>query len=96
MQKILAVLKTILAKLYIPCGIPANLQMHIIMGFVVAILIGLIAHSAVVGLVVAALAGIGKEVYDHFYVVGDPFNKDALLYTVCGGIVGSMIVYLIV
>ena len=53
-----------LGKLYIPCGIPADKQMHFLSGAILATAILLVTGSPSVSFVSVSLVACLKEVYD--------------------------------
>lgn len=63
---------------------------HLIAGFVIALVFGLI--NPTLGIIAASLAGVGKEVYDKYYKKSTPDPLDALA-TIVGGIIGLVIAY---
>ncbi len=65
---------------------------HLIAGFVIALVFGLI--NPTLGIIAASLAGVGKEVYDKYYKKSSPDPLDALA-TIVGGIIGLVICLLI-
>lgn len=65
---------------------------HLIAGFVIALVFGLI--NPTLGIIAASLAGVGKEVYDKYYKKSTPDPLDALA-TIVGGIIGLVICLLI-
>ena len=82
-----------LGKLYIPCGIPADKQMHFLSGAILGIILTpfIGAYSIVVVAVIAAL----KEIYD----ARQPDKHTADIWdwvaTTLGGVVGFVITSLI-
>lgn len=93
MEKLIAKVNTLLGKLYIPCRVPADKQMHIVAGFIIAAVI-----TPLIGLysiAVVAVIATAKELYDDM-------NKDIhtpdiwdLVVTVAGGILGFVLVNLL-
>jgi hypothetical protein len=93
MEALIAKVNAVLAKLYIPCKVPADKQMHFIGGLVIAALftpfIG--AYSIVVVAIIALL----KEIYDYLHKdIHTPDFWDWVA-TVLGGLVGFVIVALL-
>ena len=93
MEALIAKVNAFLAKLYIPCKVPADKQMHFIGGLVIAALftpfIG--AYSIAVVAIVALL----KEIYDYLHKdIHTPDFWDWVA-TVLGGLVGFVIVALL-
>lgn len=66
---------------------------HLIAGFVIALVFGLI--NPTLGIIAASLAGVGKEVYDKYYKKSSPDPLDALA-TIVGGVIGLVICLLII
>ena len=92
-EKLISKVNTLLGKLYIPCGVPADKQMHFISGLIIAAaltpFIGI--YSTVLVAVVAAL----KEVYDAFNkTIHTPDTWDFVV-TVLGGALGFVLVNLL-
>jgi hypothetical protein len=93
MEALIAKVNAVLAKLYIPCKVPADKQMHFIGGLVIAALftpfIG--AYSILVVAIIALL----KEIYDYLHKeIHTPDFWDWIA-TVLGGLVGFVIVALL-
>ena len=93
MEALIAKVNAFLVKLYIPCKVPADKQMHFICGLVIAALftpfIG--AYSIVVVAIIALL----KEIYDYLHKdIHTPDFWDWVA-TVLGGLVGFVIVALL-
>jgi hypothetical protein len=93
MEALIAKVNLVLAKLYIPCRVPADKQMHFIGGLVIAALftpfIG--AYSITVVAIVALL----KEIYDYLHKdIHTPDFWDWVA-TMLGGILGFVISALI-
>jgi hypothetical protein len=93
MEKLIAKVNTLLGKLYIPCGIPADKQMHFISGLIIAAIL-----TPVIGgysIAVVAVIATAKELYDDM-------NKDIhtpdiwdLVVTVAGGMLGFVLINLL-
>jgi hypothetical protein len=93
MEALIAKVNSVLAKLYIPCRVPADKQMHFIGGLVIAALftpfIG--AYSITVVAIVALL----KEIYDYLHKdIHTPDFWDWVA-TVLGGILGFVLTSLL-
>jgi hypothetical protein len=92
MEALIAKVNAFLAKLYIPCKVPADKQAHFLCGLVIAALLTPLigAYSIVVVAIVALL----KEIYD--YLHKDIHTPDFLdwVATVLGGLVGFVVVAL--
>lgn len=67
--------------------------LHFNAGLAIAIVFG-VFFGAVVGLLLAVVAGIGKEVYDYYTEKGTPEIAD-VMYTWFGGAVGFIITLLL-
>ena len=94
MEALIAKVNAVLAKLYIPCKVPADKQMHFICGLVIAALLTPLigAYSIVVVAIIALL----KEIYDYLHKeIHTPDFWDWVA-TVLGGLVGFVIVALLV
>jgi hypothetical protein len=93
MEALIAKVNAFLAKLYVPCKVPADKQMHFLCGLVIAALLTpfIGAYSILVVAVIAAL----KEIYDARHP--DKHTADMLdwVATVLGGLVGFVIVALL-
>jgi hypothetical protein len=93
MENLIAKVNAFLAKLYIPCKVPADKQMHFIGGLVIAALLTpfIGAYSIVVVAVIAAL----KEIYDALHP--DKHTADFLdwVATSLGGVLGMLIITLL-
>jgi hypothetical protein len=93
MEKLIAKVNALLGKLYIPCRVPADKQMHFISGLIIAIALApIIGFYAVTAVAIIALV---KEVYD--YCNADKHTADLWdwVATVLGGLVGFVIIALI-
>jgi hypothetical protein len=93
MENLIAKVNAVLAKLYVPCKVPADKQMHFICGLVIAALLTpfIGAYSILVVAVIAAL----KEIYDYLHKdIHTPDFWDWVA-TVIGGVVGFVIVALL-
>ena len=93
MEKLLTFMNTWLGKLYIPCGIPADKQMHFLCGLVIAAL--LTPFIGAYSIVVVAIIALLKEIYD--YLHKDIHTPDVWdwVATTLGGLVGFVIVALL-
>jgi hypothetical protein len=93
MENLIAKVNAFLSKLYVPCKVPADKQMHFIGGLVIAALITpfIGVHSILVVAVVALL----KEIYDHLHKdIHTPDFWDWVA-TVIGGVVGFVVLALL-
>jgi hypothetical protein len=93
MEALIAKVNAFLAKLYIPCKLPADKQMHFIGGLVIAALLTpfIGAYSIVVVAVIAAL----KEIYDARHPDKHTADFWDWVATVLGGVVGFVVVALV-
>jgi hypothetical protein len=93
MEALIAKVNAFLAKLYIPCKVPADKQMHFIGGLVIAALLTpfIGAYSIVVVAVIAAL----KEIYDARHPDKHTADFWDWVATVLGGVVGFVVVALV-
>ena len=93
MEALIAKVNAFLAKLYIPCKVPADKQMHFICGLVIAAL--LTPFIGAYSIVVVAIIALLKEIYD--YLHKDIHTPDLWdwVATVLGGLVGFVIVALL-
>ena len=93
MEALIAKVNAFLAKLYIPCKVPADKQMHFICGLVIAAL--LTPFIGAYSIVVVAIVALLKEVYDYLHKeIHTPDFWDWIA-TVLGGLVGFVIVALL-
>ena len=93
MEALIAKVNAFLAKLYIPCKVPADKQMHFLCGLVIAAL--LTPFIGAYSIVVVAIIALLKEIYD--YLHKDIHTPDFLdwVATVLGGLVGFVVVALL-
>ena len=93
MEALIAKVNAVLAKLYIPCKIPADKQIHFICGLVIAAL--LTPFIGAYSIVVVAIIALLKEIYDYLHKdIHTPDFWDWVA-TVLGGLVGFVIVALL-
>jgi len=93
MEALIAKVNAFLAKLYIPCKVPADKQMHFICGLVIAVL--LTPFIGAYSIVVVAIVALLKEIYDYLHKdIHTPDFWDWVA-TVLGGLVGFVIVALL-
>jgi hypothetical protein len=93
MEALIAKVNAFLAKLYIPCKVPADKQMHFICGLVIAAL--LTPFIGAYSIVVVAIVALLKEIYDYLHKdIHTPDFWDWVA-TVIGGLVGFVIVALL-
>ena len=93
MEALIAKVNAVLAKLYIPCKVPADKQMHFIGGLVIAALLTpfIGAYSILVVAVIAAL----KEIYDARHPDKHTADIWDWVATTLGGLVGFVTVSLL-
>jgi hypothetical protein len=93
MEALIAKVNAFLAKLYIPCKVPADKQMHFIGGLVIAAL--LTPFIGAYSIVVVAIIALLKEIYDYLHKdIHTPDFWDWVA-TVLGGLVGFVVVALL-
>ena len=93
MEALIAKINAFLAKLYIPCKVPADKQMHFLCGLVIAAL--LTPFIGAYSVVVVAIIALLKEIYDYLHKdIHTPDFWDWVA-TVLGGLVGFVIVALL-
>jgi hypothetical protein len=93
MEALIAKVNAFLAKLYFPCKVPADKQMHFIGGLVIAAL--LTPFIGAYSIVVVAIVALLKEIYDYLHKdIHTPDFWDWVA-TVLGGLVGFVIVALV-
>ena len=94
MEALIVKVNAFLAKLYIPCKVPADKQMHFICGLVIAVLLTpfIGAYSILVVAVIAAL----KEIYDALHPDKHTADIWDWVATSLGGVLGyTLISYII-
>jgi hypothetical protein len=93
MEALIAKVNAVLAKLYIPCKVPADKQMHFICGLVIAAL--LTPFIGAYSIVVVAIIALLKEIYDYLHKdIHTPDFWDWVATTL-GGVVGFVVVALL-
>jgi hypothetical protein len=93
MEALIAKVNAFLAKLYIPCKVPADKQMHFIGGLVIAAL--LTPFIGAYSIVVVAIIALLKEIYDYLHKdIHTPDFWDWVATTL-GGVLGMVIVSLL-
>jgi hypothetical protein len=93
MEALIAKVNAVLAKLYIPCKVPADKQAHFICGLVIAAL--LTPFIGAYSIVVVAIIALLKEIYDYLHKdIHTPDFYDWVATTL-GGLVGFVIVALL-
>ena len=95
MEKLLTFMNTWLGKLYIPCGIPADKQMHFLSGFVGGAAMMWLTDITIISIAAVAVVAYLKEQYDARHP--DKHTADGLdfLATTIGGAVGVLLVTLL-
>ncbi len=93
MENLIAKVNALLGKLYIPCKVPADKQMHFICGLVIAALFT--PFIGAYSIAVVAIVALAKEIYDYLHKdIHTPDFWDWVA-TVLGGLVGFVIVALL-
>lgn len=93
MEALIAKVNAFLAKLYIPCKVPADKQMHFLCGLVIAAL--LTPFIGAYSIVVVAIIALLKEIYDYLHKdIHTPDFWDWVA-TVLGGLVGFVVIALV-
>ncbi len=93
MEALIAKVNAFLAKLYIPCKVPADKQMHFLCGLVIAAL--LTPFIGAYTIVVVAIIALLKEIYDYLHKdIHTPDFWDWVA-TVLGGLVGFVVIALV-
>ena len=90
MEALIAKVNALLAKLYIPCKVPADKQAHFLCGLVIAAL--LTPFIGAYSIVVVAIIALLKEIYD--YLHKDIHTPDVWdwVATTLGGAAGVLLV----
>ena len=92
MEKLLTFMNTWLGKLYIPCGIPADKQQHLLSGAILGILFASVFGW--ISILVVAIIACLKEIYDYEHKsIHTPDFWDWVATTL-GGVLGTVIVSL--
>ena len=93
MEKLLTFINYWLGKLYIPCGIPADKQMHFLSGAILGILFASVFGW--ISILIVAIIACLKEIYDYEHKsIHTPDFYDWVATTL-GGVLGTVIVLLI-
>jgi len=93
MEKLIAKVNALLGKLYIPCSIPADKQMHFISGLIIAaVLTPFIGWYSVL---VVSLIATAKELYDDMNKAIHTADVWDLLVTIAGGVLGFALINLL-
>ena len=95
MEKLLTFMNTWLGKLYIPCGIPADKQMHGLSGIVGGAAMMWLTDITIISIAAVAVVAYLKEQYDARHP--DIHTPDVWdwVATTLGGVLGTAIVLLI-
>jgi Co/Zn/Cd efflux system component len=93
MEALIAKVNAFLAKLYIPCKVPADKQMHFIGGLVIAAI--LTPFIGAYSIVVVAIVALLKEVYDFLHPESHTADFMDWVATALGGVVGFVVVALL-
>lgn len=93
MEALIAKVNAFLAKLYIPCKVPADKQMHFLCGLVIAAL--LTPFIGAYSIVVVAIIALLKEIYDYLHPESHTADFWDWVATVLGGLVGFVVVALL-
>ena len=95
MENLLTFMNYWLGKLYIPCGIPADKQMHFLSGFVGGAAMMWLTDITIISIAAVAVVAYLKEEYDARHP--DKHTADGLdfLATTIGGAVGVLLVTLL-
>ena len=93
MEKIIAKVNALLGKLYIPCGVPADKQMHAIGGFLIALV--LTPFIGWYSVVLVAMIATAKELYDYLHPESHTADFWDWVATTLGGLVGFVVVSLL-
>ena len=92
-ETLIAKVNAFFAKLYIPCGVPADKQMHLMSGFLIAVV--LTPFIGAYAILVVAIIALLKEIYDYEHKsIHTPDIWDWVATTL-GGVLGTVIVSLI-
>lgn len=93
MEALIAKVNAFLAKLYIPCKVPADKQAHFLCGLVIAAL--LTPFIGAYSILVVAIIALLKEIYDYLHKdIHTPDFWDWVA-TVLGGLVGFVVIALV-
>ena len=95
MEKLLTFMNTWLGKLYIPCGIPADKQMHFISGAILATVILLVIGSIGISFVSVSLVAMFKEMYDLLHRNKHTPDIWDWVATTLGGLFGGLLTQLV-
>lgn len=92
MEKFIAKVNALLGKLYIPCRVPADKQMHFISGLIIAAILS--PFIGLYSIAVVAVIATAKELYDDMNkAIHTPDIWD-LVVTVAGGVLGFVLINL--
>lgn len=93
MEALIAKVNAFLAKLYIPCKVPADKQMHFACGFIIAAI--LTPFIGAYSILVVAIVALLKEVYDFLHPESHTADFMDWVATTLGGVVGFVVVALL-
>ena len=94
MEKLLTFMNTWLGKLYIPCGIPADKQMHFLSGAILGILFApFIGWWS--GMLVVSFVAMIKEIYDFLHRNKHTPDIWDWVATTLGGLFGGLLTQLV-
>ena len=93
MEALIAKVNAFLAKLYIPCKVPADKQMHFIGGLVIAAL--LTPFIGAYSIVVVAIIALLKEIYDALHPDKHTADFWDWVATTLGGLFGGLLTKLV-
>ena len=95
MEKILTFMNYWLGKLYIPCGIPADKQMHFLSGAILGVVLFLLTGSFSISFVSVSLVAMFKEVYDLLHRNKHTPDVWDWVATTLGGLFGGLLTKLV-
>lgn len=93
MEALIAKVNAFLAKLYIPCKVPADKQAHFLCGLVIAAL--LTPFIGAYSILVVAIIALLKEIYDYLHKDIHTADFWDWVATVLGGLVGFVVIALV-
>lgn len=88
MEKLLDLLNRSMAKIYIPCSIPADKQAHFISGAILFFLLIICQVPPEYAVISVSLIGAAKEIYDHYHPLLHTCDIYDWLATTLGGVAG--------
>ena len=93
MEALIAKVNALLAKLYIPCKVPADKQAHFLCGLVIAAI--LTPFIGAYSIVVVAIIALLKELYDFLHPESHTADFLDWVATTLGGVVAFVIISLL-